>query len=427
MSVIQNQLGFTGGVYYRDSANLDAFGRLRTSTPRSLFDAHNEFGLDTYNIWDATANGTLIARDYNASVSNGGNAVGPVNTNSRLCPVTVTSTDGHYSILQSAYYSNYQPGKSHLIVATGIFAAGSSYTASFVVRSSVSGSVVDTEIQQASWNLDRLDGTGLSGITLDLTKVQILYIDAQMLYAGRIRFGFDIGGVVVYAHEYLVANVLAQRTLQLFDLPVRVDGRTDSSTTYFSVGYFDASNGVFLKTSRTTKGGTVYFNCANVSSEGGELKNGEPRTVARTTSVGVTTRRPILSIRPKTTFNGYRNSSIITVEQAIARSVSNDAFFEFVVGGSLTDAAFSSLATYSVSEVDTSATAISGGVVVSSGFCESTGANTGAPVQYPLNQSFWLYQIDALVATQTPFSVVATSLNSTANCTTILNFKERMT
>lgn len=56
-----------------------------------------------------------------------------------------------------------------------------------------------------------------------------------------------------------------------------------------------------------------------------------------------------------------------------------------------------------------------------------SGANTGSPIQYSLNQSFWMYQIDALAATQTPFSVVATSLNSVATCTAIINFKERMT
>jgi len=47
--IYQNQIGFDGSISYRDGANLDAFGRLRVSTPHTLFDSHNEFGLDTYN------------------------------------------------------------------------------------------------------------------------------------------------------------------------------------------------------------------------------------------------------------------------------------------------------------------------------------------------------------------------------------------
>jgi len=425
--IYQNQIGFDGSISYRDGANLDAFGRLRVSTPHTLFDSHNEFGLDTYNIWDATANGTLISRGYNSSVSSGSNSVGPVNSDSRMCPVTVSATNGNYSILQSAYYSNYQPGKSHLIIVTGILAAGAGYAASFVVRSSVSGSIVDNEIVQNNWNLDKLDGTGRSGLTIDLTKMQILIIDAQMLYAGRIRFGFDIGGILVYAHEYLVANLLSERTMQIYDLPIRVQGITGASSTSFLSGYFDAYNGCFLKTTRATLGGTLQFSCSNVTSEGGEETKGLPRAVAQTTKIATTTRRPILSIRPKTTFNGYRNNTVITVKKAIIRSVGNDAFFEFVIGGTLTGESFASIGTYSTAEVDLSATAITGGIVVGSGFCEATGANSGSSVLIPINEKMWMYQIDALIATQTNFSIVATSLNATASCTAIINFSERVT
>jgi hypothetical protein len=423
----QNQLGFDGGIYYKDGAQLDAFGRLRVSNPKTLFDSHNEFGLDTENIWDATANGVLIARGYNGSVANVGNSVGPVNADTRMCPITVTATNGEYAILQSAYYCQYQPGKSHLAIVTGVLAAGAGYTASFVLRSKVSGAVVDTEILQQDWNVDKMDGTGASGITLDLTKIQILMIDAQMLYAGRIRFGFDIGGTLYYAHEIYVANTLSERSLQLYDLPVRLEGRTSLATTSFLSGYFDANNGVFLKTTRATKGGTIQFSCANVTSEGGEESAGLERTAALTTAATTTTRRPILSIRPKATFNGYRNSVIVTVREAIVRAVNNDAFFEFVAGGTLTGAAFSSISASSTCEVDTSATAISGGTVVSSGFAEASSASKGAPFVYAINDRFWMYQIDALAATQTAFSVVATSTGGTSNTTAVINFNERIT
>jgi hypothetical protein len=45
-----------------------------------------------------------------------------------------------------------------------------------VRRSSTSGGVVDDAINQADWNLDKLDGTGASGVTLDVTKVFIFVV-----------------------------------------------------------------------------------------------------------------------------------------------------------------------------------------------------------------------------------------------------------
>lgn len=49
-----------------DSAQLDAFGRLRVSQPTTLFDSQQEYGLDTRTTWDIAANGTYGAR-YNTA------------------------------------------------------------------------------------------------------------------------------------------------------------------------------------------------------------------------------------------------------------------------------------------------------------------------------------------------------------------------
>jgi hypothetical protein len=177
-----------------DGPQLSAFGKLNVTTTFTVFVSQQEYGLDTLSAWDATANGVVATGSTNGSVSSAGNAVGPANTNSRSTPITVSATNGHYAILQSAQYLRYIPGKGSVLYITGVFAAGANATASIVLRSSVSGSVVDTEVAQSSWNQDKMDGTGRSKITLDLTKIQILVIDAQMLYAGRVRIGFMVDG-----------------------------------------------------------------------------------------------------------------------------------------------------------------------------------------------------------------------------------------
>ena len=296
---------FGSEVTLKDGPQLDSFSRLRVSNSVSLFDAQLEYGLDTVRSFTATANGVLATTSSNGSVTSGSNAVGPVNSNTRMCPITVSTTNGDYSIIQSRPYLRYRPGKSHLVFVTGVFCTGSGATASIVRRTSTSGSVVDNSVAQASWNIDKFDGTGVSGITLDFTKTQILVIDAQWLGVGRVRVGFDVNGVIYPAHQFLNANSLTVRYTQTFNLPVRFEVRnTGASTCVTRVGYFDSANGIYLETSRSTAGGTAYFGCCSGQSEGNDDLAAFPRASGRGTStVAVTTRRPIASIRPKATFN----------------------------------------------------------------------------------------------------------------------------
>jgi hypothetical protein len=89
-------------------------------------------------------------------------------------------------------------------------------------RSFDSGSQVDTLVAQSLWNIDKLDGLGTSGHTLNIIKTQIFYFDIEM-NAGRIRYGFIIKGVVVFVHQILVANTLSEATLFNYSLPIRAE------------------------------------------------------------------------------------------------------------------------------------------------------------------------------------------------------------
>jgi hypothetical protein len=90
----------------------------------------------------------------------------------------------------------------------GIFLEQDGTTVNLVKRSYISGSVVDTKVAQASWNGDKLNGTGDSGLTLDLTKSQIFWIDVEWLGVGSVRCGFIINGEYYVAHTFHHANVL---------------------------------------------------------------------------------------------------------------------------------------------------------------------------------------------------------------------------
>jgi len=413
-------------IEFADSVALDSFGRLRVSQSFTLFDSQQEYGLDTLRLWDISANGTPGTPATNGSATSGINSVGPRDAATRMTPITVSATSGHYAVLQSRQYSRYVPGKGHLVFITGIFAATAGASAAIVRRTSTSGSQVDTTIARASWNIDKFDGSGPSGVALDLTKTQILFIQAQWLGVGRVIVGFDVDGVLYPAHQFLNANSLIVPYSQSFNLPVRVEARTGASSTTYSAGYFDAANGIMLQTT-SAAGGTVQFVCCSVQTEGGEIPRGFPCSApAGITPTAVTTRRPILSIRPKASYNGITNRAHINDIKYALRTVTNDSLVEVVIGGTLTGASWVSVGTESVAEYDTSATSITGGTAVTKGFAlagqgvSAQPAAGGADIRAPLILS----QIDSLAATQTNISIVCTSFSGTSSVTPAMNWHE---
>ena len=217
--------GFTRpstAITIKDSANLDAFSRLRVSNPLILHNSQFTYDL-TPIIFEQITNGpgATIAHD----------------TTNRCATLSFAGTNaGGKSFMQSYEYLPYQPGRSQLVFVTFNMIAAAANVLKFAGYSdgvngiefqlngttkqfhiySATGAGSETAIQ-SSWNIDKLDGTGPSGITLDITKTQILVIDIQALYVGRVRIGFDIGGQVIYAHEFLHSNI---ESFPTFSLPI---------------------------------------------------------------------------------------------------------------------------------------------------------------------------------------------------------------
>jgi len=287
----------------------------------------------------------------------------------------------------------------------GVFLKVTNGTASLVMRTSTSGSVVDTAVTQNKWNIDKFDGNGPSGQTLDLTKTNILYIQAQWLGVGRVQVGFIINGQIYVAHQFLNANNITVPYTQTFNLPVRLE----------------------LRNTGTSVGATIQFNCCSVQSENGTSVEGFAFSAGNgVTTIGVTTRRPILSIRNKATFNSLTNRAHVDISNILLRATTNDSLYEVVFGGTLTGASWTSVNANSTVEFDVAATAISGGDTMLSGYAISgTGANallsTGNP---DFRQSLTLSQIDALTANQYPITIVATALAGTSNIAAALNWVE---
>ena len=86
---------------------------------------------------------------------------------------------------------------------------------------------VETEWTQDLWNLDRMDGTGKSGYTIDATKMQMFYMDYSWYGAGFIRWGFRaLDGNVIYAHKIPNNNQNTEAYMRSGNLPARYEVNT---------------------------------------------------------------------------------------------------------------------------------------------------------------------------------------------------------
>jgi hypothetical protein len=91
---------------------------------------------------------------------------------------------------------------------------------------------VDTKIPQSEWNLDTMDGNGPSGYELDLTKMQMFYIDYSWYGAGFIRWGLrGVDGNITPVHKLANNNVNAEAYMRSGNIPARYESNTFAKTT----------------------------------------------------------------------------------------------------------------------------------------------------------------------------------------------------
>jgi hypothetical protein len=93
-------------------------------------------------------------------------------------------------------------------------------TASYLTISKI----INTRTTQADFNIDKLDGTGPSGYNLDVTKMQMFYIDYTWYGAGFVRWGVrGPRGNVIYCHKVQNNNVNTEAYMRSGNLPARYE------------------------------------------------------------------------------------------------------------------------------------------------------------------------------------------------------------
>jgi len=207
--------------------NVDAFGRVRSSEPVTIFDSQNRYAQNSY---------------FDTALTGGGTTTYLPNESTVRFDVGTASGD---AVVRQTYRSFiYQPGKSLLTMNTvvmntpkanlrqrvgyfstqnGVYLEQDGLTTYIVMRSYVTGAVVNTRVAQADWNGDTLLGGGNSGVTLDIAQSQIFWSDFEWLGVGSVRCGFVIDGQYIVAHTFKNANENASVYMTTAILPIRYE------------------------------------------------------------------------------------------------------------------------------------------------------------------------------------------------------------
>ena len=299
--------------------NHDAFGRLRFSDPETIFDSKQIFDNQPL-LWDE-------------SLESGTGITSAHSVNRASTKMTSTLNTAGTFTRQTYQCFNYQPGKSQLVIMTGILGETGGGTGvvrragqfdddngvffeddegvfKVVCRSSVSGSPVDTKVAQSDFNLDKLDGTGPSGHTIDPSKAQILFMDYEWLGVGRVRFGFGFEGKTVYCHEFRNSNAVSSVYMSTPNNPLRYQMITQS----------------------TSAASTLEAICATVISEGGSNARGVNRSASNDgTHVDANTQNTVYAILGVRLKSSYIGATIDMISTNIAEHAGNNNYEWFMV------------------------------------------------------------------------------------------------
>ena len=344
----------------------DAFGRLRVSNPYTLFDSRSLY----YNHDQFASN--LVAS---------GNSVYNANSSSFLMSVTGTGDAVYRETVKTFIY---QPGKSLLVMNTfcgntpasgltqrvgyfndenGVYFEVNGTTKNMVIRSSSTGSLTYETVPQGSWNGDRLDGSGgsnnPSGITLNVDRDQIFWMDIEWLGVGSVRTGFVIDGQFYVCHTFNHAN------------------QSGNVTTYMGTAVLPCRYELIS----TGPAANLRQICSTVISEGGYQLSGEAKSVGHGFTDAVDLPNddsfvPVISIRLKSTM-----PDAIVVPTTWSLSVSSNDLYAWKIyrravtsGGSWSSAGADSPVEYNLAP-----TALVSGDVVDQGYIRASNQSVAAP------------------------------------------------
>jgi hypothetical protein len=390
------RIASSGNTVSFGGTNTDAFGRLRVREPYTVYDSQNRYALDG---------------QFSTSTAGSGAATHLSNESSVSMAVSTTSADE--VVRQTFRVFPYQPGKSLLLLATfkmdtaktnlrqrvgyfntgnGVFLEQGTNGITFVLRTSTSGSASDARyVAKASWNGDKLDGTGASGITLDLTKTQILFLDFEWLGVGSVRCGFVINGVFIVAHTFHNANEQTAVYMTTAILPVRYE---------------------ITNTGTVASSSALKQICSSVMSEGGyeavSQEHSARMTSATTSTFLTTTFKPLVSIRLASTALG---AVVLPYNLNFLPTTSDNYELALFKNTTLTTPTWTTASSTNNVEQDIASTSMSGGTICYTEF--TTGKSGRVPLATGSGYNWDLQLGSSLAGNSDIYTLAARTLTGT--------------
>ncbi len=309
-----NNFPASQNVAYTDNPSLSAFGRLRTAQEQKKLEISAIDGKQPL----------FMNEEIGGGVSNTSTVVDST--------IRMVADNLGYVVRQSKQRAVYQKGNSQLILLTfdsfdlqfniekrvGYFTSSTvaPFTANrdgiFLLSDGADYSIVqakngtETVIGQNDWNVDTFDGSGASGVTIDFSQRNILVIDEEWLGVGRVRVGFNVGGITYIAHEFLNANNGTGVYILNGSKPIRWEVRSTNTLT----------------------SGNLTQICGSVSSEGAQNQLGKVRSVdvEDIQANSISTVYPMVGIR----LQSGKDFSQIDIKRISVLAETNDDFVLYV-------------------------------------------------------------------------------------------------
>ena len=287
---------------------------------------------------------------------------GTVTATSGLVSVTTGTTPASSATLSTKGYVFIAPGQTATVAIAGVFGVPTSSCTQLIgVGNAINGlffgyldtafgicvraNSSDTWVTQTSFNVDKVNGTGSSGINLNTQYGNTYVIIYDALGFGTVSFGIlGIEGLVI-VHRYSFIN--AQTTIGLPNPHLQATCNITKTAGATSITAKIASFAAFLD-------GASYYPMALC-------------TTSVDKAVSSQTYVPIIAIRNCTTFGTFTNASTVILSRAniCTQGVSKNFVVALVKNPTLTGGTWSFLdATTSVVERNSAATAYSGGTVL---------------------------------------------------------------
>ena len=335
--------------------------RLKVSPYQTVFFNTFQYGKET-DVWDERLVGVGATATFNGSSSN--------------VVMEVGSAAGSSVVRQTKNVMRYIPGRSTTLTFSirldtpqvgirrrfglfdennGAYFEDDGGTYSYVIRSNTTGIVSERRVYRDDWNGEKFDGNGYTGVTADSTKQQLISINYEWYGSGLVEFAWLMKNETIASHTFENSNTLDNVWCSTPFLPIRI--QIENVTGVAGTHY-------------------IYQGSNSLIQEGEPEKLGILESISNpitgTTMASANTFYPVVSLRLKD--SQLAAVALIRSLQAATNDNTN-IYWRLIENPTLTGASWTDDPDpNSFMQYDTSATAMTDGNIILSGFTIAGGS-----------------------------------------------------